>query len=117
MIKSEYTFKGPRRDALATETIPGGGSIFCASTLPFTDARLTVTAGAASAAYQLGGATFSNVSAGDVLVFDGIGGKITKNGANAAASVNWTDFPALTPGNNTIAAADPVTVEYYPTYI
>lgn len=116
-IKSEYTFKGTRRDALVTETIPGGGSIFCASTLSYTDARLTVTAGAASAAYQLGDATFENVAAGDVLVFDGIDGKITKNGNNAAASVNWTDFPALTPGNNTIAAADPVTVEYYPTYI
>ena len=116
-IKSDYTFTGTRRDALVTETIPGGGSIFCASTLPYTDARLTVTVGASASSYTLGGATFGAVAAGDVLVFDGIDGKITKNGANAAASVSWTEFPALVPGENTITAADAVTVEYFPTYI
>ena len=67
--------------------------------------------------YPLGGAIFPSVSNGDVLVFDGIDGKITKNGANAAASVNWTEFPQLFPGENTITCPDDVTVEYYPTYI
>lgn len=67
--------------------------------------------------YPLGGAVFPSVSNGDVLVFDGIDGKITKNGANAAASVNWTEFPQLFPGENTIPCPDDVTVEYYPTYI
>ena len=67
--------------------------------------------------YPLGGAIFPSVSNGDVLVFDGIDGKITKNGANAAASVNWTEFPQLFPGENTIPCPDDVTVEYYPTYI
>ena len=67
--------------------------------------------------YPLGGAVFPSVSNGDVLVFDGIDGKITKNGANAAASVNWTEFPQLFPGENTITCPDDVTVEYYPTYI
>ena len=43
--------------------------------------------------------------------------KITKNGVNYAAFVNWTDFPQLVPGMNTISAADAVMVEYYPTYI
>ena len=85
--------------------------------MPFTDARLTATVGTSAAAYTLGGATFGSVTAGDVLVFDGIDGKITKNGANAAASVSWTEFPQLVPGKNTITAPDAVTVEYYPTYI
>jgi hypothetical protein len=116
-IKSDYTFTGTRRDALVTETITGGGSIFCASTLPYTDARLTATVGTSAASYTLCGATFGAVTAGDVLVFDGIDGKITKNGANAAASVSWTEFPQLVPGENTITAPDAVTVEYYPTYI
>ena len=116
-IKSEYSFVGTRRDALVRETISGGGSIFCKSTMPFTDCRLTVTVGSSASSYTLGGATFGSVTAGDVLVFDGIECKSTKNGANAAASVNWTDFPQLEPGMNTIAAADSVTVEYYPTYI
>lgn len=116
-IKSDYTLVGIRRDALTKELISGGGSVFCKSTMPFTDCRLTVTVGATAENYTLGGATFSSVTAGDVLVFDGINGAITKNGSNYAASVNWTDFPRLTPGANTIAALDSVTVEYYPTYI
>ncbi len=44
-IKSEYTFTGTRRDALVSETIPGGEKIFCKSTMPFTDARLKTTVG------------------------------------------------------------------------
>ena len=69
------------------------------------------------AQYPLGGALFSGVSNGDVLVFDGIDGKITKNGANAAASVTWAEFPQLEPGENVITSLDAVTVEYYPTYL
>lgn len=116
-IKSDYTFQGTRRDALVSETIPAGGKIYCKSTMPFTDARLTVTVSAGASSYTLGGATFGAVTAGDVLVFDGIEGKITKNGANAAASVSWTEFPQLEPGENTITASNAVKVEYYPTYI
>lgn len=117
MVKSRYTFKGLRRDELKTVTLQSGESLFCVSTMPFTDCRLTATASTDAESYTLGGAVFSGVSAGDVLVFDGIDGKITKNGVNAAASVSWVDFPQLTPGENAIPCADPVTVEYYPSYI
>ena len=116
-IKSEYSFYGIRRDALASETVAAGGSIYCRSAMPFTDARLTATVGETAESYTLGGATFSNVAAGDVLVFDGIGGQITKNGQPYAASVSWVHFPSLVPGINANDAPDPVTVEYYPTYI
>lgn len=117
-VKATYTFEGIRREALETVTIPaGGGGFFCRSTMPYTDARLTVTVGATASSYTLGGATFGAVTAGDVLVFDGIDGMITRNGANAAASVNWTNFPQLVPGVNTIEALDAVTVEYFPSYI
>ena len=85
--------------------------------MPLTDCRLTATVGAATAAYQLGGAVFSNVAAGDVLVFDGIDGKITRNGENDAANVSWAEFPSLVPGWNAIQSVDAVTVEYEPTYI
>ena len=117
-IKSEYQFKGIRHDRKATITIPaGGGDLLCRSTMPFTDAKLTVTVGTTASSYSLGGATFSSVTAGDVLVFDGINGKITKNGSNYAASVSWTDFPRLTPGKNTLTALDAIRVEYYPVYL
>ena len=116
-IKSRYTFNGVRRDELKTITLAPGAVVYCLSTMPFTDCRLTATVGSSAASYQLGGAVFSNVTVGDVLVFDGIDGKITKNGYNYADSVSWFHFPQLTPGGNTITCPDSVTVEYYPTYI
>ena len=116
-IKAEYTFEGVRRGPLKTETIAGGSSFWCESTMPFTDCRLTVTVGTGASSYTLGGATFGTVAANDVLVFDGIDGKITKNGTNVAGTTSWVDFPTLTPGINTIEALDDVTVEYYPVFI
>lgn len=116
-IKSEYVFKGIRRDALVRAMIQPEESLYCRSTMPFTDCRLTSTVGVSAAEYALGDAAFKNVSAGDVLVFDGIEGKITRNGIPYAADVSWLKFPNLTPGFNQIACNDPVTIEYYPTYI
>ena len=117
-VKSDYKFTGIRRDALEKVVIPsGGGSFLCRSTMPYTDAKLTVTVGTSASSYSLGGAVFGNVTAGDVLVFDGILGKITKNGSNYAASTWWTEFPQLTPGSNYLDALDAITVEYYPTFI
>ena len=116
-IKSTYTFKGVRHDELKTVTLAPGANLYCLSTMPLTDCRLTATAGASTSSYELGGAVFSNVAAGDVLVFDGIDGKITRNGENDAANVSWSEFPSLVPGLNAIQCSDAVTVEYEPTYI
>lgn len=116
-IKAQYTFEGIRRGPLKTETIAGGSSFWCESTMPFTDCRLTVTVGSSASSYTLDGATFGSVTAGDILVFDGINGEITKNGTNAAATTSWLEFPSLTPGINSVDALDDVTVEYYPTFI
>lgn len=114
-IKAKYAFVGIRHDALVSTTVNGG--VFCVSTMPYTDARLTATVGTAAASYQLGGATFANVAAGDVLTFDGIDKTILRNGVADASGVSWIHFPALQPGYNGITCPDPVTVEYYPTYI
>ena len=117
-IKATYKFTGIRHAALVKEIIPaGGGILLCRSTMPYTDARLSVTVGASASYYNFGGASFGAVTAGDVLVFDGIDGKITRNGSNYAASTWWTEFPQLTPGSNYLDALDAITVEYYPTFI
>ena len=116
-IKSEYAFEGIRHGQLLAATVPVGGSLNNPGTMPFSDCVLTATVGTSAATYSLGGATFSSVTAGQVLVFDGINKKITNNGVNCAATTAWEHFPALTPGLNTIAAVDPVTVEWYPCYI
>lgn len=117
-IKSEYTFEGIRHDALVSVTVPKNGYMNCISTMPFTDCRLTVESTRNANSVRVGYAYFHTVSVGDVLVFDGIEGKITKNGVNYAANVDWNQFPSLVAGQNQIlSTADPVTVEYYPTYI
>lgn len=116
-IKSEYQFTGIRHDALRTVSVPHGGKMNCLSTMPFTDCRLTATVGTSGSNYQLGGVKIASVAAGDVIVFDGINCAITKNGANAAASATWMEFPTLIPGENAFTCADTVKVEYYPTYI
>lgn len=118
MIRGEYVFTGVQHRPLETvELSAGGGSVFCKSTTPFTDCRLKVTVGADASSYALGGATFANVTAGEVLVFDGIDGLILRDGLNNAVAVNWTDFPSLTPGENAFTVIDAMTVEYYPTFI
>ncbi|MBO5976363.1 MAG: hypothetical protein J6P94_04235 [Oscillospiraceae bacterium] len=116
-IKSSYEFEGIRHGLAVAVTIDGGDSVWCDGTAPFSDARLTATVGTTGTNYTLGGAVFSSVTAGDVLVFDGIDCKITKNGVNCAGSVEWVHFPALIPGYNTIACADPVTVYFAPAYL
>lgn len=94
-----------------------GEGIYNPGTMPFTDCKLSVTVSTAAESYSLGGAVFHNVAANERLVFDGIEGKILRNGVPNAANVTWTHFPALTPGNNTITATDAVTVEFYPAYL
>jgi hypothetical protein len=116
-IKSTYTLKGVRHDERKTVTLAPGSNLYCLSTMPLTDCRLTATVGASASSYHLGGAVFSNVAAGDVLVFDGIDGKITRNGVNYAQNVTWAEFPSLVPGWNAIQCPDTVAVEYEPTYI
>ena len=116
-IKSTYEFEGIRHDTPQIITVPVGGTVWCYGTMPYTAARLTATVGASAASYQLQGATFKDVVAGDVLVFDGINGAITRNSVNDAGSAEWVNFPALTPGENAITAPDPVIVEFAAAYI
>ena len=116
-VKSEYTFRGIRHGEKKTVSVPAGGRIHCQSTMPFTDCKLTATVGTTGTNYHLGGAVFASVTAGDVLVFDGINCAITKNGANAAGTTTWLHFPALTAGSNSIDCTDAVTVEYYPAFL
>lgn len=40
-IKAEYVLKGLRHDPLVTVEVPAGGRVFCESTLPQTDCRVT----------------------------------------------------------------------------
>lgn len=114
LLIKEYSLTGYRHDPMVTTT---GPSVWCPSTTPQTDCILSVTVGAAADSYTLGGATFPNVTQGEQLVFDGINKRILRNGTSGAAGVEWVNFPYLTPGANTVTAADTVTVQFYPCYM
>lgn len=114
LVSVAYKFSGIQHDPL--ETIDNGASFIAKGTMPQMDCRLTVTVGADADTYRLRGAVFSNVHAGDVIVFDGINKRFLKNGAPTTAT-EWITFPYVKPGQNIFTAVDPVKVEYYPCYI
>ena len=109
----EYQFLGYKHGPLQTIT---GNHFYCASTLPHTDCRITVTASKDASTYKVGTVTFFDVSSGDVLVVDGLDKRILVNEAPAAQKADWLRFPSLVPGENVIICDDTVTVEYYPVY-
>lgn len=128
-ISARIRCHGFRQDSARQVVLQRGDVLYCPSTMPRTDCKLTVTSTHTTTRYFFGGGIFQDVTSGDVLLFDGIAGKIQKNGADYAGKVTWTNFPFLRPGENTVYAydyesiqpeipySDAVTVEYSPTYI
>ena len=108
-----YQFKGVRHDKLETVN---ANTVICKSTVPRTDCRLTCTASQAYASLQIDTVTITDVAQGDVLVVDGITGRILQNGALCAGNMSFIHFPYLTPEENTLTCPEDLTVEYYPTY-
>ena len=108
-----YQFKGVRHDKLETVN---GNTVICKSTVPRTDCRLTCTASQNYASLQIDTVTITNVTAGDVLVVDGITGRILQNGGLCAGNMSFVHFPSLVPDENTLTCDEDLTVEYYPTY-
>lgn len=113
LIEVEYTFTGVRHGEYV---VTMGNSVYCDSTLPYTDCILTATVSADANNYKVGSVTFLAVTAGEVLTVDGINGRILVDGVPAAERAEWTEFPKLVPGLNEIACADTLIVEFYPVY-
>ena len=109
-----YKFKGIRHDPLETVN---GKTVNCKSLVPRTDCRITVTASQDRASLLIDTVTITGVANGDVLVVDGINGRILQNGGLCAGNMSFIHFPYLIPGQNTIdCVEDNVVVEYYPTF-
>lgn len=109
-----YTFSGVRHDPLVKVE---GNTVFCPSTMPKTDCRLTCTASQAYESITIDTVTITDVSAGDVLVVDGLNGCILQDGGPCAGNMSFMHFPALVPGENVLSCPEPLTVEFYPAYI
>ena len=114
LITVEYQFSGIQHDEMVTTA---GESFINPGTLPYADCICSVTASAATDSYVLAGCTFQDVTQGESLVVDGINGRVLRNGAPAPGNVTFTSFPQVVPGENSFTAADPVTVQYYPSYL
>ena len=115
MLSCEYTLMGMRCKHL--QTIVAKGPVFIQGNHPQMDCRITTTVGKTSEQYTMAGITWKNVQTGDVLVVDGIEKKLVKNGKNAALSNNAFEWVKLHPNENILQAPDPLTIEYYPTYL
>ena len=114
VIDFTLEFTGYQRGEIVKAQTP---NIMCFSTVPETPYRITATVGAGGS-FTMAGVTFSDCAAGDVLVIDGIAGKVTKNGS--AMDISKTDFlkfPVLFPGKNTVTCTGSASVEYYPIFM
>lgn len=121
-VEISYTFDGIAHGSLITVS---GTNIVCLSNVPQTDCRLTATVGTAASTYTIMlndlsivfGNSLYAPETDDVLVWDGITGRVMVNGAPAAHWASFLRLPYLLKGSNTITAPDAVTVEYYPTFL
>lgn len=114
LVQVAYKFNGIQHDPLVT--IADGSSFTATGTMPQMDCRLIVEVGEDAEEYELDGAVFENVVAGDVLIFDGILKRFLKNGAPTTAK-EWISFPTVKKGSNSFIANDTVSVEFYPCYL
>ena len=114
VIDFTLEFTGYQRGEIVKAQTP---SIMCFSTVPETPYRITATV-VSGGSFTMAGVTFSDCAAGDVLMIDGIAGKVTKNGS--AMDISKTDFlkfPVLFPGKNTVTCTGSASVEYYPIFM
>ena len=111
-----YSFEGIRHDKLETVQLESGGTMYCKSLVPQTDCKLTCIASQAYASLQIGPVVITDVQADDVLVVDGILGRILQIGALCAGNMSFLHFPSLVPGANQVTCPEDLTVGYYPTY-
>lgn len=114
VIDFTLEFTGYQRGELVKAQTP---SIMCFSTVPETPYKITATV-AAAGSFSMAGVTINDCAAGDVLVIDGMTGKVTKNGnAMDISKTDFLSFPVLTPGKNTVASTTTAVVEYYPIFM
>lgn len=118
VLEGSYKLSGFRHGPPETVTLPaGGGSFYASGTAPDMECVLSCTVGADAGTYLMAGVLWVNVSAGDLLVLDGIRRTVLRNGANALARCDLTRWPLLAPGKNVLTAPDPLTITYHPIYL
>lgn len=131
----EYVFVAMRHtQSVKVDCSDGEIDFLCESNYPKTDCRITIdlnvtTGGAFTVLLNTNMLTFvipevTSQLLGKQLVLDGINKVFLLDGNNITAQVDWTDFPYLLPGKNTVfigvsgvVITLPFSVEYTPTYL
>ena len=114
VLEFAVEFTGYQRGELVKAQTP---SIMCFSTVPETPFKITATV-AAAGSFTMAGVTFTGCTVGDVLVIDGMTGRITKNGnAMDISKTDFMKFPTMLPGKNTVSCTVAAAVEYYPIFM
>lgn len=120
-IKSTYKLIGIRHGELITvNAVPpsdGWYLYYPSLAAPYADCRITAIVESAASTFYMHTGYFTNVVAGDTLVFDGLTGKISKNGLTSNLNVSFTRFPFLHNGINAIHLSGPAEIAYYPVYM
>lgn len=129
----DVTFQGFRQGpeiVLSTQT-DLGSSVFCPSTFPRTDCKITfpkaLLGGAKQVAVTLGANSWylkTAFTGTQDLVLDGVNKIFLLGGNNVTAQMTWEDFPYLVPGENliavyinTIGVTRGVELAFRPTYL
>ena len=110
----KYTLHGIQHEDMVTVL---GNEVYCESTIPHTDCRLSCTASQDYVALPVGSVIITDVAEGDEIVVDGILGRILQNGAPCAGNMSFIHLPSLVPGENYFQCPEDLTVEYYPTFV
>lgn len=129
----QYQFQVTRHLEPVSKRIDWKNNIICLSNVDRTDCKITISAGYADGynmILSLNGYSWTIYGANNPddkeIVIDGINKVFTIGGRNAAGLIDWTDFPYLIPGQNTIKVylssigyldGLPATIEYVPTFV
>lgn len=113
IVECTFEFLGVAHDPKITAT----GDFYALGTAPKMAAKFSCTVAETGTNYNLAGVKFNSVTAGDILVIDGLNGLVTRNGNNAFANTDLIEFPTIHPGLNTISCIDTATTEYYPIWV
>lgn len=106
-----FTLKGVRHAALVTSTLSSDGTVSNTGNRE-TPVRLTISN--VTEDIEVMGVTISDFTG--TIVIDGINGTVTAGGNNAFMYTDFTEFPKLQPGSNSITVPSGVslTIEFYP---
>lgn len=113
-----FTFAALRHEEMKQARFASSGALKVAGNLP-ADCIVSITPNVNMGSVSIMGVTLKNLSAGLVVVIDGISKMVLEGARNKFGDTDLVEFPKLQPGINEITVPGDVTIEikYYPLYL